>query len=165
MLDNATDTDTVTAPHTVTNSLTEGLGPIFPSYRGIIIKHVQSVFKIDFPEERQIFLIQSLVFTDCSCNQRIVWIQQTVYGKSLQIQYYFAMRCYVTVIVTPLISIGADQVSNIHYSYNPETSTYAEHLDSVRDAEDRRRMVKYLNNLSNVTLRNKSVIFISLPLL
>ena len=90
-------------------------------------------------------------------------IRQTGDGKSLPIQCSTAMCRYVTIVVVPLISIGADQASNIYYSSNPEAGIYAEHLDSVRDAEDTQQMVNYLDNLTNATLRKISVILYISP--
>ena len=58
------------------------------------------------------------------------------------------MRRYVTIVVVPLISIGADQASNIYYSSNHESGIYAEHLDSVHDKEDTQKLVNYLEILT-----------------
>ena len=62
------------------------------------------------------------------------------------------MRRYVSIVVVPLISIGADQASNIYYASNSDANIYAEHLDSSREAEDVNMMIKYLNGLSHAFL-------------
>ena len=62
------------------------------------------------------------------------------------------MRRCISTVVLPLISIGAYQASNIYYAYNSDANTYAEHLDSIRDAEDAIMMVSYLNSLTHTFL-------------
>lgn len=150
-------------PVVVTDSLVEGLGSIFPSYRRIIIDCIQPVFNIDAPTECQILLVQVLVFLKNGINHRIMCICQTGDDKSLPIQCAATMRCYVTTVVVPLISIGADQASNICYLSNPEAGIYTEHLDSVRDKDDTQQMVSYLNGLTNATLHKISVILYISP--
>ena len=147
----------------VTDSLLEGFGTIFPPYRAIIVECIQSVFKIDAPTDWQILLIQSLVFPYFDSPRRIMCIRQTGDGKSLPIQCVATMRRYVSVVVVPLISIGADQVSNIYYCCNPQAGIYAEHLDSLRETDDRKRMVDYLNSLTHSTLKKTSVILYLSP--
>ena len=48
---NISDNNIVPILHTVTDALIEGFKSIFPSYREIIIKCIQSVFNIDFPTD------------------------------------------------------------------------------------------------------------------
>ena len=67
------------------------------------------------------------------------------------------MRRYVSIIVVPLISIGVDQASNIFYTSNSDANIYAEHLDSIREAEDVSMMIKYLNGLTHTFLQKTSV--------
>ena len=45
------NTNIATVSYSVTDTLTEGFGSVFPSYCEIIIKCVQLVFKIDSPTE------------------------------------------------------------------------------------------------------------------
>lgn len=90
-------------------------------------------------------------------------IRQTGDGKSLPIQCTVTMRRYISVVVVPLISIGADQVSNIYYCCNPEAGIYAEHLDSLCDPIDRKRMIDYLNSLTHTALRKTSVVLYVSP--
>ena len=83
---NSCDNNTMPTLHTVTDSLIEGFGSIFPPYREIIIECIQSVFKIDSPTDWQILLIQSLVFPYFDSPRRIMCIRKTGDGKSLPIQ-------------------------------------------------------------------------------
>ena len=160
---NSCDNNTMPTLHTVTDSLIEGFGSIFPPYREIIIECIQSVFKIDSPTDWQILLIQSLVFPYFDSPRRIMCIQKTGDGKSLHMQCIATMHRYVSVVVVPLISIGADQVSNIYYCCNPQAGIYAEHLDSLRETDDKKRMVDYLNSLTHSTLKKTSVILYVSP--
>ena len=158
------NTDHVETPHVSTFvDNTEGLGTIFPPYRDIINECLLSVFNIDKPKDWQILLIQALVFSDKASNRRVMCIRQTGDGKSLPIQCCATMRRYVSIVVVPLLSIGADQASNIYYASNSDANIYAEHLDSIREAEDVSMMVNYLNTLTHPFLRKISAILYISP--
>ena len=128
---------------------TKGLGIIFSSYRDIIHECIQSVLNVSTLKEWQTLLIQLLVFSDHASTDRVMCIRQTSDGKSLPVQYTATMRRYVSIVVVPLISIGADQASTIYYTLNSDANIYAEHLDSICEPEDVQSMVKYLNGLTN----------------
>ena len=101
-----------------------------------------SVFNIEMPKDWYILLIQALEFLDHASNRRVVCIRQNGDRKSLPIQYCAAIRRYISIVVVPLISIDANQASNIFYASNSDANIYAEHLGSIREAEDVSMMIK-----------------------
>ena len=66
-------------------------------------------------------------------------------------------------MVVPLVSIGADQASNVYYSSNSDANIYAEYLDSIREPDDVESMVKYLNGLTHAFLKKTAVILYISP--
>jgi len=62
--------------------------------------------------------------------------------------YWDDAEIYVTTIVAPLLSVGEDQASNVFRSTNPDASVYAEYLDSIRDGDDIKQTIAFLNQLN-----------------
>ena len=75
------------------------------------------------------------------------------------------MRQYVTLVVILFISIGADQASNIYYSSNPHAIIYDKYLNSLRDSNDVKHMMVYLNNLAHAIMRKTSNIWYIHPVI
>lgn len=91
-----------------------------------------------------------------------MYIRQTGDEKSLPIQCCATMRQYIYIVFISLISIGADQASNILYAFNSDTNIYAEHLDSIREVEDVSMTINYLNGLTHTFLQNtQAILYIS----
>ena len=100
-----------------------------------------------------------LVFSDHATTDRVMCICQTGDGKIITIQCTATIRRYVSIVVVHLISIGADQASKIYYTSNSDVNIYVEYLDSIREPDDVKNMVKYLNGLTHTFKKKTAVIF------
>ena len=97
---------------------------------------ITDVLHISTPNDWQLLLIQAIVFNIDKNNLRALCIMRTGDGKILPIQCTATMRRFVTIVIVPLLSIGLDQASNVHYSCDKQASVYAEHLDSISEDRD-----------------------------
>lgn len=108
-------------------------------------------------------LIEAIFFPSKSNQVRALCIYRTGNGKSLPIQCSATMHRDVLIVVVPLLSVGADQASNIYYSSDARLSIYAEHLDSIGQADDDVTKMRYFFNSlkSNVASRVSIILYLS----
>mmetsp|Transcript_9904 Transcript_9904/g.15225 ORF Transcript_9904/g.15225 Transcript_9904/m.15225 type:complete len:177 (-) Transcript_9904:585-1115(-) len=115
------------------------------------------MYGITTPKPWQVQLVYHCVYSSNRRSIRALLIHQTSAGKTLAMWTVATMHRHITIVVTPLLALSADHVSNLHHQSNPRAGICAEHLDSLRDAEDASLMLNFLqsgalDNVSNVSI-------------
>ena len=108
-------------------------------------------------------LIQDIIFNKNTNKLRALCIQRTGDGKMLPIQCAATMRRYVTIVIVPLISVAAEQASNINYSCDPQASVYAENLDSICETQDIFQIRLFVNGLQHKNAARNTIILYASP--
>ena len=73
------------------------------------------------------------------------------------------MRKYVTIIITPLLTIASEQANNIYSCTNPDAPIYAEHLDYVRERDDVVDTIASLDQFTIENMQNRSALLYISP--
>ena len=140
----------------------EGIPDLIPQYSNAIKQVMKDVFKIESPKEWQLRLVQAMVFTKHK-KLRIRCIRRTGDGKSLPIYTTATMTRGITLIIMPLLALGADQSSSVMSMDDVSANVFAEHLDSVSDPVDIASIHRFVNNMSDETSKNISLLLFMSP--